>query len=127
MTNRIKIATGYDNTAGYQYFTVDPWMPRLAPGIRRVSLSMKVSEDGYKSFVLHWEPKVPDSVNQDVRTKTGLTAGVVGAAVTIYLPTNENRNTWDDYNAYVTMPDEAEYERRGWKGLVVQGWIVGTA
>ncbi len=116
---RVKVATGHNNTGGYQEFTVPPWTPRLIPGIRRIAVSGKVNESGYPYTILRWDPKVPDSVNTDVRTKTGLTAGIAGADVTIYLPTNENRDVWDDFNGYATMPDEAEFERRGWKGLAV--------
>lgn len=119
---RIKVATGHNNTGGYQFFTVDPNTPRVNFGIVHVAISGKVSEDGDRSAVSQWLPKVPDSVIQDVCSKTGLSHTTISANVTVYLPSNANRGTWSSYNAVCYIPPEAEYRLRGWEGFIVQ-WL----
>lgn len=114
-----KVASGHDNTAGYQTFTVEPHMPRIDPGIFRISNSKSILQDGERSGIWMWGPKVPDSVNQDVRSKCGLTSAF-SALATVRLPTNADRSTWDDFNCTLFLPDEAEFRRLGWEGLVVQ-------
>lgn len=121
MTERVKIAVGHNNTGGLATFLVDPWTPRLIPGIVRASMSKKISEDGNRSTELRWGPKVPNEVNVDVRTKAGLTATTIsGVNVTVRLPLNTNRDTWANFNGVAFMPEEAEFQRSGWEGLLVR-------
>lgn len=108
----VQIADGHDNTAGYARFLVDPWTPIVQPGIQRVSMSLSVSEDGARSTVLRWLPKVPQSVVDDVMSKCGLTSALTNE-VTIYLPTNKDRDTWVDYNALAYWDENSEWERKG--------------
>lgn len=113
--NYVQIADGHDNMAGYQRFLTDPWTPQLVPGIQRISLAGVPSEDGFYTTELRWLPKVPQSVVSDVLTKCGLSAAALSNEVTLYLPTNEDRSTWDDFNATVWWSNKAdsEFERSG--------------
>lgn len=117
---RVKVATGHNNAVGFVEFLVDPWTANILPGIVRFSLSLVVKRDGLRSAELRWVPKVPDWVNQDVRAKCGLTGTTISALVTARLPDNANRATFSNFNATAYLPGEAEYERKGWSGLVVQ-------
>lgn len=120
MADRVLIADGHNNQAGYAAFAVDPWVPAITPGIRRLSVSGLISEDGHKSAELRWMPKVPNSVVADARTKAGLTGGAIMNEVTVYLPTNEDRTTWEDFNATAYAPEEDEYERGGWQPFLIR-------
>lgn len=122
MVEVIKIADGHGNTAGLTAFgTMEPWMPNIDPGIRRVAMSKAIYEDGQRSAELRWDPKVPNSVVAAARTLAGLDGGAIANEVTVRLPSNEDRTEWANYNATAYVPEESqEFERKGWRGFVIQ-------
>lgn len=112
LTDKIKIAQGHNNAAGLAAFTLEPWLPRIIPGIYSVSLSEVVFEDANRSADLIWGPKVPNSIKVSVLSACGLTSAVY-ATVTARLPSNKNRTTYSNYNAVAWYDEEDEFERRG--------------
>lgn len=112
MAEYTKIAQNHNNAAGLARFDTDPWVARVNPGIFRISLSLKVYQDGDQSVELRWLPKVPNSVKTDALSKCGLTSAVY-ANVTIRLPSNKDRSSYANYNGIATYLQEDEYERRG--------------
>lgn len=117
---KIKIAAGNNNAGGLAAFLVEPWMPRIVPGPLAIGLSGVVSENGWRSAELRWEPKVPNSVKVDALSKAGLTSGstVASALVTVRLPSNKNRTSYANYNATAWYDEEDEFERSG-SGFVI--------
>lgn len=121
MADQTKVATGHNNTAGYVTFTMaeSPWIARINFGIIRLAMSEIALEDGDRWAEFRWLPKVPDSINQSVRSKFGLTGYTLSANVTVHLPTNAARSTFADFNGLAVLDNSAEYERKGWSGLVI--------
>lgn len=108
----VLIATGHNNAAGFVRFKVTPWLPRVLPGIQRLSMSRKATEDGKRSAPLFWSPKVPNAIKVDALTKCGLTS-VLYANVTIRLPSNKDRTVWANYNGVAYYDESDEFERSG--------------
>lgn len=108
----VLIATGHNNAAGFVRFKVAPWMPRIVPGVFRVSLSLTAKEDGSRSVDLIWSPKIPNAVKVDALTKCGL-ASTLYANVTVRLPTNKDRTVYSNFNGTAFWNEAEEYERRG--------------
>lgn len=122
---RPKVAVGHNNAAGLVNFAspptgVDPNTPAVQHGIIHIAISGKVSEDGDRSAIWQWSPKVPSSVKLDALTKCGLSNTTISANVTVRLPSNADRTVWANYNAVAYSPTEDEYARRGWTGFVIQ-------
>lgn len=110
--DRVKIATGHNQAASLVLFKINPWTPRIIPGIQRISMSLKVTEDGARSTELHWTPKVPNSIKVDALSKCGLTS-VLYANVTIHLPSNKDRISFANYNGVAFYSEDDEFERNG--------------
>jgi hypothetical protein len=116
---QVLIANGHDNTASLSAFSIEPLVPMIMPGIRRLTISKKAYEDGDKTIPFRWGPKVDNDTVDDARTKAGLTSGTLYNEVTIYVPTNEDRTTGSYYNATAYAPDESEYNGGGWDGFEI--------
>lgn len=116
--SHVQIADGHNNTAGYQRFLYDPWTPQLVPGIQRISMTPNFSEDGWRSVELRWLPKVPQSVVTDVLSKCGLDSAISNE-VTVSLPDNKERTTFNDYNGLALYDEDSEFERSG-RPLVIR-------
>jgi len=116
----IKAATGHNQAASLTVFLVEPWMPQIEPGIVRISMSKKITEDGNKSCRLLWVPKIPTSVKTDALTKLGLTSALY-ALVTVHLPGNRARTTFSNWNATAFYDESVDrFKFGGWEGFEVQ-------
>lgn len=116
MSGYVQIADGHNNTAGYQRFVVDPWTPRIEPGIQRISMAPSFSEHGWRSVELRWTPKIPQRSWQDtvgsILTACGLN-NALSNEVTVSLPTNKARLTFQDYNGLALWDEQSDFEREG--------------
>lgn len=113
----VKIAQGHNNAAGLiripVYPVFDPWVPRIIPGLFRVSLSQTIKEDGYRSANLILNPKVPYSVKAAVLAACGLSDSVLYALGTVRLPGNIDHRVYANYDCTFFYAHEDESERRG--------------
>lgn len=120
MADWIKVATGHNQAANLAAFLVEPWLPRIEPGIVRIAMSGKITEDGNKSAILRWHPKVPQSVKTDALTRCGLLSATY-ALVTVHLPGNRDRTTFTNWNATAFLDESADqFRHRGWEGFEIQ-------
>lgn len=118
-TERIKVATGHNNAAGFvQFAYFEPWLSHQIPGLFRVSMDSVIVEDGNRSAPLIFGLKVPNKVKVDALSKTGLTSATY-ALGTVRLPSNKDRTSYSNFNCTFFYDHTDEYERRG-SGFTIQ-------
>jgi hypothetical protein len=107
-----QFAAGYNGTASLTDISIQPRSFGIVDGRRTITGEGLVITDGFSNGGLQYG-YLTKAQYGTITAEFGLNSGTTSVKATISLPTNEDRDTFANYNAVIVKPDvgnEASFE-----------------